>query len=126
MCSYGKPKRRPPPGGLLELEWRREGLVPAAAVAAAFAAAVLRAAAAAPLHGALERAPRRELRNGRRSDLHALARARVHALARGTIRGRELPETGEVDLTAPTERVGDRVQHGVDGLLRVAAREPGF
>src|SRR6478736_8756314 len=90
------------------------------------AAGVSETGAALPAaDGLLQRAPGRELRHRGRRDVHLLARvARVHAHARLAVGGRELPESCEVDLIPAPERLGDRFQHGVDGLGRLALAEP--
>src|SRR3954451_13163807 len=100
VCSYAMPKGRPllrPPGpakpGRLALD------------------------------GRLQLTACRELRHGGRGDLNPLARARVHALPGGAGRSRELAEPREVDVTAVFERVGDRLEKRVDGLLTVPGRE---
>src|SRR5690348_12927228 len=76
------------------------------------------------LERSLQLAPGRELRHGRRGDLDALAGARVHALAGGALRGRELPEPGEVDGVAGLQRLGDGLHECVDGLAGVPRGEP--
>src|SRR5262249_8311466 len=83
------------------------------------------AAAALPAaDGLLQRAPCGELRHRGRRDMHLLARvARVHAHPRLPLGGRELSESREVDLIAPRQRVRDRLEHGVDGLGRLALAE---
>src|SRR5262249_54818679 len=78
---------------------------------------------ALPLDCLLELASRRELGDAGRGDLDALAGARIHTLTRGTIGRGELAETREVDLAAALERVGDRVEEGVDRLLGVPVRQ---
>src|SRR5262249_35841955 len=76
------------------------------------------------LDGRLESTAGRELRNGCCRDVHLLARvARVDACPSRAIRGRELPEPRERDLTSALQRVRDGLEKRVDGLARVAARQ---
>src|SRR6476469_4297850 len=72
----------------------------------------------------LELAAGRELRHGRRGDLDALTRAWVDALARCAGGRRELAEAREVHRVAGLQRLRDRLEESVDGLARVACREP--
>src|SRR5580765_4384909 len=90
------------------------------------AAGVSETGAALPAaDGLLQRAPGRELRHRGRRDVHLLARvAGVHAHPRLAVGGCELPESCEVDLITPPERLRDRFEHGVDGLGRLALAEP--
>src|ERR671935_2064200 len=82
------------------------------------------AAATTAANGLLELAAGGELRNRRRRDLHLLARvARVHALPCLTVLRRELSEAGEGDVVPALQRVGHRVQEGVDGLRRIPPRQ---
>src|SRR4029078_3258267 len=75
----------------------------------------------------LQRAAGRELRHRRRGDRHLLARiARVDALALLAVLGGGLPEAREVDLAAALQCVGDRVEHRVHCLGRVAPRQIGL
>src|SRR3954469_16191334 len=75
------------------------------------------------LEGSLELGAGRELRHGRRRDLDALTGARVDALTRRALRGRELPEPGEVDRIAALQRLGDGLHEGIHGLAGVTSRK---
>jgi len=77
----------------------------------------------APLSLLLISAPPDPLRHGGSGDLDPLTRTGVHALPGGAIRSRELAEPREVDVTAALQRVGDRVEEGVDCLLRFPVPE---
>src|SRR5262249_32221682 len=61
-----------------------------------------------------------EARYAASRDLDPLTRLRVHALAGATVCDRELPEAGEVDLTAACKRRLDHVESGVHGLGVIA------
>src|SRR5215470_1131085 len=76
------------------------------------------------LERGLQLAARRELRDRGRRDLDALAGARVDTLARRALRGRELPETREVDRVTGLQGLRHRVHERLDGFPRVARREP--
>src|SRR6266511_4011980 len=113
------PRRNP--GGAWALAARTSAAV------AHSSAAVAHAAGAAGLDGRLQLAPRGKLRHRGRRDRHLLARvAWIHALALGAPLGRELPETGKRHVLAALQRLGNRVEEGVDRLRCVASREPRF
>src|SRR4029077_10945704 len=62
-----------------------------------------------------------ELRHARRRDVDLLRRvARIHARAGCPVLRRELAESGERDLAAALERVGELLRDRVDGLACVA------
>src|SRR2546423_530987 len=95
-----------------------------AAARALAPAAPAAAAPAAALDGLLQRAAGGELGHRRRRDRHLLARvARIDALPLLAELGRELPEAGEVDLSASLEDVGDRLEHGVDRVACFPSRD---
>src|SRR3954452_321211 len=74
-------------------------------------AAAAHSAAAAALDSLFQLAAGGELWHGARGDRHFLARvAWIDALPLLAVLGRELPETGEVDLAAALEDVGDRLE----------------
>jgi hypothetical protein len=54
---------------------------------------------------------------------HLLAAARVAAHARRAAVDREAAEAADLDAVAARQRVGHRVEHGLDGELGVALRE---
>ena len=73
---------------------------------------------AQPLTLDLRPGARRELRHAAAGDRDPLARPGVHALARAALGDAELAEAGEADLLAPGKRVGDPVEHRLDGVGR--------
>src|SRR5262249_36405704 len=73
------------------------------------------------LDGRLEGAAGRELRDGRCGDVNLLARVpRIDPCPSCAIRGRELSEPRERDLTPALQRVRDGFEKRVDGLASVA------
>ena len=70
------------------------------------------------LDGLLQRGAGAEARHLARRDLDLLAGLRVHTLAGAAVGDRELPEAGEVDLAAARQHLLDRVEDGVDRLVR--------
>src|SRR6266568_9068377 len=78
----------------------------------------------AALYGRLELTARGELRHRGCRDRHFLRRiAWIHALALCAPLGHEFSEAREGHFSAALQRVGDRVEEGVNGLRRIATRE---
>src|SRR5207244_7326924 len=76
--------------------------------------------------GLLELAPRGELRDRGGRDRHLLRRiAGIHALALCAPLRRELSEACEGHFSPALQRVGDRVEEGVNSLCCIPAREVG-
>src|SRR6185369_17661617 len=73
--------------------------------------------------GVLEALAGLELRLGRSLDGHRFAGARVAAGRSLALGNREGAETDQTHFVALAERRRDRVEHGLDGLGRIALRE---
>src|SRR5918994_7626438 len=65
-----------------------------------------------------------EARDPARGDLDLLSGLRVHALTGAPVCHGELPETGEVDLSAARKHFLKRLENGVHGLGRLALPKP--
>src|ERR687898_2417101 len=83
-----------------------------------------RRALRAALDRALQRGAGAEARNPAGGDLDLLSGLRVHALTGAAVCHGELPEAGEVDLSAAGQDFLKRVENGVHGLGRLALPKP--